>query len=265
MNYKLAADGKSIEMNEKNQPIVVNTKGEEFGIDAIHLYNRLPEVNNESIARKEKIKELTTQLETFSAIEDPAAALEALTTVANLKDTDLKNKEDIDKLKLSLEEAWKGKVEAQKTLMDNALKAKDVEIGTHKDDLFDALVASQFSKSPFFAGEERTTNLPPDVAVKYFGEYYKVEKNDNGKNQVVGYIGKEPIYSQDRPGEYAKFDEAMPKIIEASGQNIMKESSGSGSQGGKGNFGGRVISSTDSSAISKNAADIASGKVKVQM
>ncbi len=264
MKYKLTENGNVVVDEKTKLPIMIKEDGEEISIDAIHLYNSATDHAEESKKRKGRIKELSDVIETIpkSVLEDPAAAAQAMIDIVNLKDVDLKNKGELDRLKTEMEDAWKGKLEIQKGEFDKALFGKDQEIGKAKKGLFDSMVATQFHQSPLFAGEDRTTTMSSNVAVKVFGENFKVEETDDGRNVVVGYIDGKPVYSTERPGEIATFSEAIPRVVEASGEKIMKDSTGSGSGGGKSVFSGRTVE-PGSQGFIDNLDDIASGKIKV--
>ncbi len=262
--YILTENG-NIKANEQGNPIIENEDGTQYGLDAISLTGKIHEVNKESKDRKEKIRELTTSLEKFSKIDDPAKALEALETMKNLSEKDLKNKEDLELLKTDMENAWKVKMEDKENSFKTALTDKDSSISTLQSDLHAALVQTQFASSPLFAGEDRTTTLTPDIAYTYFGNSWKIETNEFGERVSIGYANGKPIYSQINPGDIASFEEAMPKIIEASGQKIMKESTGSGSRSGKGSFRSGSIDASDNAAMIRNLDKVASGEVKAKM
>jgi hypothetical protein len=261
--YKLTSNG-NIQVGEKGFPVITNDDGQEHELDALTLSDKILSLNQESKKRKEKIRELTESIGKFSGIDDPAAALEALETIKTFGEKDLKSKEELDRLRTEIGEAWEKKIKIQKTGFEDSLAGKETSISLLEDDLFEALVASKFHSSPLFAGEDRKTILTSDIAVTYFGKNYKVEKEDNGKRTVVGYINGNPVLSQERPGEIASFEEAMPRIIEASGQNIMKESTGSGSKKGSGTYSSRTVNAGDHKAFGANILDIAAGKTKVQ-
>jgi len=263
MKYKVTENG-NIAVDKNGLPIVVNDDNSEIAIDAIHLYGAVTSLAEESKTRKEKIKELSTKLESYSGIEDPVAAAQALKDIETLKDVDLKNKGELDRIKEEMEDAWKGKMDNQKVEFEKALQSQDQLNNKLKEGLFKSMVATQFHQSPLFAGEDRSTTMSSNVAVKVFGDNFKVEETDEGENIVVGHINGKPIYSSERPGEIASFEEAIPRIIEASGEKIMKDSTGSGSGGGKGIFSGRVIDVKDTKSFGSNIEAIAAGKIKAQ-
>ncbi len=260
--YKLT-ENNNIAVGEKGNPVIINDDGSEYELDAIGLTTKIGETNRESAGRKETIRELTGKLEKFAGIEDPSKALEALETIKTLSEKDLKNKEDLEALKLDMDEAYKLKMGDQEASFKDALSKKDLSVQNLESDLHKALVRTHFLNSTLFAGEDRKTILPADIAFEYFGKNWKVETNENGERVAIGYSNGKPVYSQERPGEIASFEEAMPKIIEASGQKIMKETTGSGSHGGQGTFRQKTVSGTSKEFIN-NIDGIASGKIKVE-
>jgi len=263
IEYVMSDDGKSILADEKGLPIVVDDKGEQFGLDGVHLYTQIPTLQGEAKKYRQSLAETKKTLEQFEGITDPAEARKALETVAGLAAGDLTKKENLEAIKKDIEGAWKGKLDAAEARYNEMINGKDNVIQTLQTDLFDTMVTSQFSKSKLFAGEDRLSHLTPEIAASYFGKSFKVEKDDFGRNVVIGYTKDTPIYSKERPGEYASFDEAILKVVEISGQKIMKDSGGSGTRRGDGNYNEPTIKRGDNQAIINNLADVASGKIRV--
>ena len=265
LSYKKTENG-NIAVDDKGLPMVFDDEtGKELAIDAIHLYDKIPSLQEEAKRHRLDAVKYKEALAPFEGITDPAKALEALRTVDNLTELDLKKKDEVDRLLQSTEMAWKTKFDGLNQSHAAALGAKDAELKHREGEVFSALVSSQFSKSPFFSGEAPTTNLIPEIAESYFGKHFKADRDENGKRKVVGYIGEHAIYSKTRPGEHADFDECIAEIIDRLPQKdrILIPSEGSGGQGG-GNFQRRGVERGDNDAFINNLADIASGKVVVK-
>lgn len=200
--YKKTEDGKGIAIDGNGLPIVVKDDGTEQGIDAIHLMDKVPALNAEAKKYRLSAEEATTKLKAFEGIEDPASALKALETVKNL---DAKQLIDANEAQKVREQA----VAETKKAMEARLAEKDGSIEGLQGQVYKLMVSDRFNTSQ----EVKKTILPPDVAEAYFGKNFKVETKD-GKQTVVGYLGDEPIYSKERPGELAGFDESLNIIID---------------------------------------------------
>ena len=75
--------------------------------------------------------------------------------------------------------------------------------------------------------------MPPDIAANYFSKNFSVEGEGNNA-RVIGYLGGERIFSKEKPGEVAEFEEALGVIIDA---YPMKDSIMRSSGGGAGSSG----------------------------
>lgn len=69
-----------------------------------------------------------------------------------------------------------------------------------------AAVSEAFHTSKFAAAKSK---LPPAMLRDAFGEAFRLE---GGK--LVGYSGSDKLYSRERPGEVADFDEALAMMVD---------------------------------------------------
>jgi hypothetical protein len=267
MKYKTDETGKFILMDEQGFPLIITDDEKEFGLDGIDLYSKIPTLSTEAKAGRIKIKELSDKLLKFGDLS-PEAALEAVNTVKNFEDKDMVAAKDVEKLKTSLGEAWEAKFKETSIKTDAALKQKDDQIEQHKEDLFTAMVASQFAKSAFFTGPEPKTRLTPEIGLAYFKDNFKVEDDGLGKKVVVGYYSNgEKIVSQQNPLNVPSFDEAIGAIIEndPGKERILEESTGSGARKGRasGIPGPKQVRANDIETVGMNLEKIASGELTV--
>ena len=236
-----------IATSENGLPIMVDDKGVETGIDAIHLLGKVPALQEEAKGHRLKTKEVQDEFdafkETFVGI-DPAKAREAVTKVQDIEGQNLIDSKDAETLRKQLQAAHDDEVSGIKKTYDVKLGELNNTISEQQGDIFEALVLQQFNNSPWFAGEVPKTHLFPEVAKDHFGRHFKVEKNSEGKSSVIGYnIGGEndgqKIFSIERPGEIAGFDEAIGIIIGKHPQRsvLMRASFGGGASGSE-NTGG---------------------------
>jgi len=237
-----------IATNEKGLPIMVDDEGVETGIDAIHLLGKVPALQEEAKGHRLKAKEIQDEFdvfkERFTGIEDPAKAIEALTRVQDIEGQNLIDANDAETLRKQLQDAHDEQFAGVKKTYDAKITELNDVIGVQQGDIFEALVLQKFNNSAWFSGEAPKTYLFPEVAKDHFGRHFKVEKNSNGKSAVVGYnIGGEndgqKIFSIERPGELAGFDEAIGIIIGKHPQRsvLMRASFGGGASGSE-NTGG---------------------------
>jgi len=237
-----------IATNEKGLPIMVDDEGVETGIDAIHLLGKVPALQEEAKGHRLKAKEIQDEFdvfkERFTGIEDPAKAIEALTRVQDIEGQNLIDANDAETLRKQLQDAHDEQFAGVKKTYDAKITELNDVIGVQQGDIFEALVLQKFNNSAWFSGEAPKTYLFPEVAKDHFGRHFKVEKNSNGKSAVVGYnIGGEndgqKIFSIERPGELAGFDEAIGIIIGKHPQrNVLMRASFGGGAGGSESGGG---------------------------
>lgn len=195
MKYKLNDDG-TIAVDAKGNPIRINAAGEEYSFDALGLKTKLTETMAEAKKYRQEKATLKTELEAIpeGIRKDPNAAAEAIVTVANLDD---KHKADMDKIKSEL-----------KTSYDTAIQAKDSKIEELTGKIFTGKVTNKFATTP--ALSKTIFDKTREVAESFFGKNFKVD--DNGTLTATGHDGN-TIYSSERPGEPASFDEAVGILI----------------------------------------------------
>jgi len=214
MEYVLAENG-NIKIGPNGQPMVKNPDGSEHEIDAIGAQAKITGLVKESNDRRKKLGDATTALEAFVEIEDPVAAIEALQTVAGFDD---KMKLKVDEIKNTVNKAWKLKEEAWNT------EKKGLQ-----DSLFISNTGSKFATSKVIDG----LVLTPDIAQAYFGKHF-------GFDGTATDASGQTIYSKERPGEPASFDEAMTHLINEypNKNDILKSFAGDGSGGHQSGDGG---------------------------
>jgi len=190
------------------KPLV--TDGEqEYAVDALGAQARINSLKAEAKEYRLKASERGALLKQFEGIDDPVAAIEAMQTVETMDD---KHKANIDKLKASINKAWESK-EEEWSNRTAELEAR----------LFNATVTSKFATSEVL----KKTILTPQVALKFFGDHFKL---DGSAVDAAGNV----IYSKENPGEPAEFDEAMTIILDnyPDKDTIMK-GNGTGGSGGR--------------------------------
>jgi hypothetical protein len=205
-------------------------------------------LNKERDARSK----LEKQVKKFDGIEDPTEALKAIETMKNLDQKKLIDAGEVEKVKAEVTKAMQSKIDE----LQNTVQEKDSVLTKE-------LIGGRFARSKFI-GEKMA--IPHDLVEARFGQNFKIEDG-----QVVAYDQHgNKVYSQDRPGELAEFDEALNILVN---QYPYKDSILKGSDA----FGGgappsgtsrtppgtKTINARDVKAFQANIDDIASGKVKV--
>ncbi len=216
MKLKLDENGNAVV--QEGKPVYVHDDGQEIAFDAPQAMQKISDLNKESRDHRLKARKLEESMGAFEGIEDLETwrkdAEKALQTVQNLDESKLVDAGKVDALKKQLVEGF----EAEKQTMTETISGYERE-------LYSLLVSSQFASSPLLSEQ---TILPPDIAEVYFGKHFKVESH-NGARRVVGYLGDDPIYSRQKPGELAGFEEAISIILENyPHKNKILKSGGSG-------------------------------------
>jgi hypothetical protein len=209
MKYLLDEKGNIVAKDGK--PTVIDDDGKEFAIDAINAQKTITQLHAEAAEHRKKASANAKLLEQFEGI-DPVAAKDAITQVASLGDN---HKLEVEKLKTALNTTWQEKLEAEQKVNKEL-----------SDKLYSATVLSKFATSDIV----KKTVLTPDIAAKVFGAHFDA---DGVAKDAKGNV----IYSKEKPGEAAGFDEALTLILEQypSKDAILRSSlSGSGAPGSGG-------------------------------
>lgn len=224
-------------------------KGEKpFALDAIHLFGKIPALQEEAKGHRLKAKEATDRLVVFGDL-DPETARKALETVKNLKSGDLTKAEDVEKLKKDISSAFEGQIAEVKKGYEQQLSDAAGELTQKDAKIYHLLVSNKFANSKYFTGGDKSPSiLKPDVAESYLGRYFKLEE---GKVVAYDFVGNK-IMSKTRPGELANFDEALDFIIENHPQKdaiLRAIPGGSGAHEGGGASGEKTINRSQFEAM----------------
>lgn len=215
MKLKLDADGHAVLQDGK--PLYVHDDGKEVPFDAPGTVAKISELNGEAKRHREAKEAAEEALKVFEGL-DPEASKKALETVKNLNDKKLIDAGEVGKIR---DEA----VKAVEDKYAPVVKERDALAGK----LVEKIVSNAFAHSKYIADK---LVLPPDLAEAAFAKNFKIE-GDN----LVGY-GREgkQIFSREKPGELAAFDEAMEILVAEYPRrdSILKGTgaSGGGSKGG---------------------------------
>lgn len=259
LKFKFMEDGKSIVMNEKGLPIVIDDKDKdspkEFAIDAIHQYSQIPALREEAKTHRIEKEKLQKSFKFFEDAEIDLSdddktsefvesAKKALDLVKNIDDKKLIDAGEVETIKRQAQEALQTKLDEITTNYDRKLGEKDKEVDSLNGTVYQLMVANQFHSSKFVKDK---LALTPIAAFRYFMDNIKIELDDNGYRKVVLYYPSvngqnERVYSEERTGELANFDEGLELIVNKDPDKdaLLRGTgaSGGGAGGGAGGGGG---------------------------
>jgi len=242
--YKLTEDGSAVAINDKGLPIIVDDSGKEQGLDALHLYSQVPalkleakghrEAKEAAEAKLQKLRDLGVELdeeEEFDSWIEKAST--AIGTVENLDQKKLVDAGEIDQIKKQAQEAAKKQMEEIEKRNEKKMLEMEERLQSANATIFNLMVADRFNTSPFV---KEKLSMTPKMARKYFSDYFKVESEDNGSRAVVGYYPDgQKIYSMERAGELADFEEALSILVDKDPDResllVGVGASGSGAEG----------------------------------
>lgn len=228
---KLKLDDKGSVVVQDGKPVYVKDDGSEVAFDVVGTTSTISRLNAEAKGHRERAEAAEGKLKGFEGIEDPAAAIKALSTVANLDAKKLIDAGEAEKVKAEITKAF------EKQLADAKAATEALQ-----GQLYQEKVGGSFARSKFIADKMA---IPADLVEARFGKHFAV---DNGRIVATDSNGQK-LYSAANPGELAGFDEALEMLV---GQYPQKEhilkgtgANGGGAPGGggggqqqKGSFGG---------------------------
>lgn len=252
--WKLKIDANGAVVVQDGKPVYVKSDGTEVAIDINQTNGTISRLNREAQTHREAKEAAEAKARAFEGI-DPTKAREAFDTLSKIDQKKLIDAGQVDVVKGEITKQYEEKLTASKKETD------DIRNQYHS-----TMRSNAFSRSKFVTDK---IDVPVDMVEAVFGGNFKVESD----GQVRGYMNGQPVYSPDRPGEIASFDEALSVMVNgyANRDAILKGSgqSGSGSKGGAGGAGGARAYSRDEFARlapaeqAKVAADARAGKATI--
>ncbi|MBF0102272.1 MAG: hypothetical protein HQK77_15330 [Desulfobacterales bacterium] len=253
LKYKMNEEGNAVHVNDKGFPIIIDESknGEEIGIDAIHLFTKMPQIRNEAKEYRESRDKANTYLEKLTAkgidpekLEDwLESAMKALELTKNIEDKKLIEAGEVESIKQQATENLNSKIKELETSYKDSISKLNEKISKKDNVIFKLLISDKFSSSQFV---KEKLNRTPKEAGRYFATNFKVEY-DGDTPVVVGYFedGRK-IYSKERAGELADFDEALELLLERDDNknSMLRGSAASGTgmtQGIEGVLSGNAI------------------------
>lgn len=149
-------------------------------------------LNKERDARSK----LEKQVKKFDGIENPEDALKAIETLKNLDQKKLIDAGEVEKVKAEVTKAMQSRIDELQSVV------------AEKDGILTKeLIGGRFARSKFITEKVES---PVDMLEAMFEKNFKIEGG-----RVVAYDSNgNKIYSKERPGELADFDEALEDIID---------------------------------------------------
>lgn len=240
---KLKIDEKGNVAVQDGKPVYVTEDGKEIAFDYPATLATISRLNGEAKGHRERAEAAESKLKAFDGIEDPAKALEALSTMKNIDAKKLIDAGKVDEVKAEAKRAFDEQLKAQEAQYKPVIEERD----SLRGQLFAEKVGGAFSRSKFIADKMA---IPSDLAQARFGSHFTIEE---GK-----IVAKDPsgnkLFSRARPGEVAEFDEALEMLVDAYPyrDSILKGSGASGSGAGgsaNGGSGGKSMTRTAFNAL----------------
>lgn len=245
---KVMIDGKETEVAvmKDGKPVFVDDSGADVAVDVPHMFSKITALNKESQTHRETAEAAQAQLTKFAEITDPAAAAAALKMVANLDSKKLIDAGEADKVRQQIESVYKEQIAKLTTGHEKTIGEKDAHI-------YRLEVSNRFASSPFITGENAKIILPPDIAEATFGKNFKIEDG-----RMVAYLGTEKIFSREKAGELADFEEAIQVIVDAypMKDRILKGANARGNGTKQTDQNGKAIVNDNQSSTQKIAAGL---------
>ena len=236
MELKMNEDG-SVAI-EDGKPIYIHDDGKEIPFDASAAIMKISNLAEEKDRHYSNFQKADEMLALYGDVKpedilaklketedlDIGAARKALETIKNLDDGDLVKAGQVETVKAEMRKAFQEKENEINASWDKRVAEINGTVDVKNSTIYELMVNSRFASSPTIL--EKTT-LPPDIAANYFSKNFKVE-GESADAKVVGYLNGERIFSKERPGEVAEFEEALAVVIDAypMKDRILKASAG---------------------------------------
>lgn len=251
--WKLKLDANGAVVVQDGKPVYIKGDGSEVAIDMNQTNATISRLNNEARTHREAKEAAEAKAKSFEGL-DAAKAREALETLGKIDQSKLIDAGKVDQVKAEITRQYEEKLATSKKETD------DIRGQYHS-----TMRTNAFSRSKFVTDK---IGVPVDMIEAVFGPNFRVEQDGS----VRGYINGQPVYSSDRPGEVATFDEALASMVNAypNRDAILKSSgqSGSGSKGGQGGGGTRTYSRDEFARLtpaeqSRVATEARAGKAEI--
>ncbi|EFP3678733.1 hypothetical protein HPX80_002181 [Salmonella enterica] len=205
-------EGTTYAETENGHPVYVHSDGKEVPFDAPTAMNKISELNGEAKKYREGKEAAEAALQKFAGIDDPVKATEALETVKKIDQKALIDAGEVDRVKEEITRGFQGK-------LDEATRQNE----KLQEQLYREMIGGRFNSSVFI---RQKLAIPADFVQARFGQSFRIEEG-----KVVAYDGQgNKIYSRQKPGDLADFDEALETLVDHYPQkdHILKASGNNG-------------------------------------
>lgn len=207
------------------------TDGKEIEFDAGQAFGKIKQLTGENTAYKKRFNEAEDKLKLFEGIDDPAAALKAIETVANFDQKKFIDAGEVEKLKADISKSFTDQIESLKKGHEAKMTEATARAASLEKSLNEELIGGNFARSKFISEK---LAIPADMARAFFGSAFTIEDGKVVANDSTGT----KIFSRSKMGDVAEFDEAIEILVDQypNKDSIMKGNgaSGGGAQGGNG-------------------------------
>ncbi|NHZ94560.1 DUF6651 domain-containing protein [Massilia sp. CCM 8734] len=240
---KLLLDDKGGAVLRDGKPVYVHDDGREIVFDGAQAFAKIGQLTGENTDYKRRFTEAEGKIKAFEGLDDPEAARTALETVRNLDVGQLKTAAQVAEIKEAAARTAQEQVAAAAKASATREQELAAQLEKRTGELNAHMIGGGFASSKLLTDDKHPSRLviPPEMAKAYFGSNFKVE---DGKMVPYDASGNK-IYSPNRPGEVADFDEGLEALVRACPfkDQIIKASgaSGGGAQPGGGSAGKKQI------------------------
>jgi hypothetical protein len=192
--WKLKIDENGNVVIKDGKPVYIKDDGSEIAIDINQTNQTISRLNAEAKSHREAKETAEAELKKFEGLE-PEAAREAIETTKKIDQKKLIDAGKVDEVRAEVTKSYDAKLAEQKKLYD--------DINTRYEH---TVRSNAFTRSKFITDK---IAVPPDMIEAAFGNHFKIEADGS----LRAYVNGQPIYSPDRPGEIATFDEALSELV----------------------------------------------------
>lgn len=193
MKLKLDEQGNVVVID--GNPVYVHEDGKEVAFDAKLATQKIADLNRECKSHREAKEAAEKALKKFDGIDDADEAKKALQTLKNLDDQKLIGAGKVEQIKADMTKTYEQK-----------LAEKDQIIAEKDNQLYREVIGGSFARSKFI---NEHVSAPVEMVQSFFGKHFSYE---DGKIVAKDEHGN-PIFSREKPGELASFDEAIEQIV----------------------------------------------------
>ena len=209
MGRKLKRDEDGHVVIEEDKVVYFDDDGEERKLDWQHSIGKIREVSDDRDDWRTRGKKAIAALELFGDISADDAR-NAIRTIKSYDDKKLVDAGEVDKLKAKLTEDLQNQHREFTESQAAVLKLRDKALAEKDGQIRRLMVSNSFERSPFL-NKSVVAALRGKNGESVWGDHFHVE---NG--EVVPYeSGDRKLYSKEKPGELAEFEEAIQLIVMA--------------------------------------------------